>query len=154
MSLREAIIFANLRKKQLLTEINILKENKMTFEDKLTKYDEYKKMINSVKDQSKLVKIGNKIGMNLNPSPIYFNLSKEILARRINKHRKQFMEDIKLIKKDIRKLNDEILNIYLCPTCGGSGKIVNIEHHREDNRVVTIQHPYACSFCKGRGKIQ
>ena len=154
MSLKEAITFANLRKTRLLTEVNILNEKILELGDKQKDYDGYKQMINTVKDQSDFVKIGNKIGMNLNPSPIYFNLSKEILKSRINKEINEFTEETKLIKKDIKKLNDEILNIYICPTCGGSGKIIEIKHHREDNRVVTVQHPHDCSFCKGKGKIQ
>lgn len=154
MSLTEAITHANLRKNRLLTEVNILKEKILQLTDKLKNYDGYKDMINTVKDHSELVNIGNKIGMNLNPSPIYFKLSNEILKGRINKEIIQFTEEIKLVQKNIVILNDEILNIYICPTCGGSGKIVEIERHREDNRVVTVQHPRECSFCKGRGKIQ
>ena len=126
----------------------------LRLKDKLKNYDEYKEKINAIKEQSDLVKIGHKIGMNINPSPVYYNLTKEILKSRINKERKQFTEKIMKIKKDIIKLNDEISNIYICPQCGGSGKIVEIKHHREDNRVVTVQHPRVCSFCNGRGKIQ
>jgi len=153
MSLKEAITFANLRKNRLLTEVNILNEKIFGLEDKLKKYNGYKETINNVKDQADFVKIGTKIGLNLNPSPIYFNLSKEILKSRLNKTIYQFTEEIKLIKEDIEKINDEILNIYICPTCGGSGKIVEVKHHREDNRVVSVQHPRECTFCKGRGKI-
>jgi len=90
----------------------------------------------------------------MNPSPMYFNLCKEIIIYKIENNIQKFINNIKITKRDKKYLEEELSNVYICPSCGGSGTIIKVQYHREGRHVTSIKHPQECLLCKGKGKIK
>lgn len=152
--LKESIIISELRKNYLIKEINILNQkiiNEKSIRDTIQHLFEETQQ---AKNQETLKKIGKEIGLNLNPSPIYFKLSREIIKDRLDKNSKGAIDQIRKFERDITNLEEDLSNIYICPSCGGAGTIIKVQHHREGRRVTTLKHPKECPLCNGRGQIK
>jgi len=153
-NLNEAIIIADIRKNRVLEEINLLNQKILELKSKMNLYDSLYEVTLNSKNQITLRDIGNKIGLNISKSQIHFNLSREIIKDKLERNKKRLLSQIMSIEKNIKYLEEELSNIYICPSCGGSGTIIKIQHHREGRHVTTMKHPQECSLCKGKGKIK
>lgn len=153
-TLKEAIIIADIRKNLVEEEVNLLNQKLLEIKSKMNLYNMLYEETLSSKDQITLRDIGKKIGLNISKSQIHFNLSREIIKDRLERYKKRSFSQITSIEKKIKNLDEELSNIYICPSCGGSGTIITIQHHREGRHVTTLKHPQECSLCKGKGKIK
>ena len=154
LTLQEALVIAELRKNILVQNIGILNQKIHQTENFILKNEVLGQSSKKTNDQKILVDIGKNIGLNLNPSPTYLKLCKEIILDRIEKNNKNNLNQIKIYKREIKAMEEEISNIYCCPICGGSGTIIRVQHHREGRTVRTLRHPKECSFCNGKGKLK
>ena len=154
ITLKEAIIIADIRKNSIIEEVNLLNQNILGLKSKIKLYADFYDDTLRSKDQKTLRNIGKKIGLNISKSAIHFNLSREIIKDRLERNKKKLFSQITSVEKNIKNLEEELSNIYICPSCGGSGTIIKIQHHREGRNVTTMKHPQECSLCKGKGKIK
>lgn len=154
LTLQEALVIAELRKNSLVQNIGILNQKIHQTKTIILKNKTLGQSSVETNDQNILVDIGKEIGLNLNPSPLFLKLCKEIIVDRIEKINKNHLNQIKIYERDIKTMGREISNIYFCPICGGSGNIVRVQHHREGRMVRTLRHPQECSFCNGKGKLK
>ena len=150
----EAIRIADIRKNEFTNNIKLLKQKISFLNNKSNEFDKLKKETNNASDTRTILKIGNKLHLNLNPSPIYSNLCKQIILNKIDNNMEKTLDQIEEIKHSIEQLQKDLENIYLCPTCGGSGTIIEVEHLREDGRITTLRRPRECVLCKGKGRIK
>jgi len=152
--LLDAIKIADLRKNEFLNNIKLLNQKIIFLNNKIEIYIKFKKEVTETSDVKKIIQIGKEFQLNLNPSPIYSNLCKQIVLTKIDKNIEITSNQINEIKHTTQQIKQDIKNIYICPNCGGSGTLIEIEHLREDGKITTLQHPKTCELCKGKGTIK